>query len=322
MRIQPLIQSSLFDVATWEVDSEFAVFPQGAREKGAVVAPKVPVDRVIVCGKRYLFKRSHNRYPDQFWSEVVAYRIGCLLGVEVPPAFVAYNSKTSHCAALVEWFYIDGKESFTLGGDWLQKLYPEFDRKTGSQHNLIENSELLQAISKNKSNYFVTDWHQWWVDALLFDALIGNTDRHQDNWGLIYVKENNKVKYKLSPLFDNGTSLGHERLINHILNWDDSNYERYITNKNARHHVKWEKKSNDNGPVKNGHFELLEHVLNEWPWTRAMAQAKLNFSEEDMSDALSDLIDIKSPVPLSNDRRNFILRLLVHRHRRLKALLI
>jgi hypothetical protein len=56
MRIQPLLQSSLFDVADWQVDSEFAIFPQGARAKEAVFAPKVPADQVIVGGKRYLFK--------------------------------------------------------------------------------------------------------------------------------------------------------------------------------------------------------------------------------------------------------------------------
>jgi hypothetical protein len=36
---------------------------------------------------------------------------------------------------------------------------------------------------------------------MFFDALIGNTDRHHENWGLI----NNE---RLSPLYDNGISLG------------------------------------------------------------------------------------------------------------------
>lgn len=73
MRIQPLIQAAVFDVADWEVDAEFGVFPQGARAKDAVFAPSPPPEFVITPGKRYLFKRSKRSYPDQFWGEVVAY---------------------------------------------------------------------------------------------------------------------------------------------------------------------------------------------------------------------------------------------------------
>ena len=78
MRIQPLIQTAVFDVADWEVDAEFGVFPQGARAKDAVFAPSPPPESVITPSKRYLFKRSKSSYPDQFWGEVVAYRVGCL----------------------------------------------------------------------------------------------------------------------------------------------------------------------------------------------------------------------------------------------------
>jgi hypothetical protein len=58
MRTQPLVQKSIFDVADWESDAEFGVFPQGARAKDAVFAPSVPPEPVLVPGKRYLFKRS------------------------------------------------------------------------------------------------------------------------------------------------------------------------------------------------------------------------------------------------------------------------
>jgi hypothetical protein len=54
----------------------------------------------------------------------------------------------------------------------------------------------------------------FWAKALTFDALIGNTDRHQDNWGIIITRQTeapNKIKkMRISPVFDNGTSMGHE----------------------------------------------------------------------------------------------------------------
>ena len=96
MRIEPLIQHTALDVADWEVDAEFGVFPQGARAKDAVFAPVPPPEPVLVGEKRYLFKRSKRSYPDQFWGEVIAYRVGCLMGLEVPPAFAAFSSRTGH----------------------------------------------------------------------------------------------------------------------------------------------------------------------------------------------------------------------------------
>lgn len=47
MRIQPLIQTAVFNVADWEVDAEFGVFPQGARAKDAAFAPSSPHELVI-----------------------------------------------------------------------------------------------------------------------------------------------------------------------------------------------------------------------------------------------------------------------------------
>lgn len=205
MRIAAKIQTAAFDVATWAPDAEFAVFPQGARAKEAVVSPDPATEPAIVPGRRYLFKRSKSIYPDQFWGEVVAYRIGCLMGLSVPPAFAAWNSRTGICAALIEWFYEDGSEAFFWGGDFLEKIVrPGFDRDRGRQHNMKDNVVMMRLFSKRLD----TDWRQWWLDALTFDALIGNTDRHQDNWGLVFELRSGRIR--LSPLFDNGTAMGHE----------------------------------------------------------------------------------------------------------------
>jgi len=120
MSITPHVQDQVFEVSTWERDAEFGVFPQGARAKDALFAPSVAPEPVIVPGKRYLFKKSKRSYPDQFWGEVIAYRIGCLLGVHVPPAFVATNAETGQAGALIEWFYEDGRERYVHGGDFMQ----------------------------------------------------------------------------------------------------------------------------------------------------------------------------------------------------------
>ncbi len=308
MRIQPLTQGAIIDVAEWEFDAEFAVFPQGARAKEAVFSPAESPESFIVPNKRYLFKRSKRSYPDQFWGEIIAYRVGCLLGVPVPPAFIAWNSKTGHCAALIEWFYTDGKELFVLGGDLLQHIQTGFDRKTGQQHNMQDIILLMRTLAQNKA--LRTGWRQWWVDALLFDALIGNTDRHQDNWGLVFDLDSGS----LSPLFDNGTSLGHERFPSRVHNWHEQEYRRYISA--GTHHVKWSLEQ----PLLNGHRALLEKVLTEWPETKDIAYARLNFSHSELSDSIEDLLSIHVQVPLTRERMSFVLSLLTRRHLFLRSL--
>ena len=57
-----------------------------------------------------------------------------------------------------------------------------------------------------KENVKLTDveqtMHQFW-DMFIVDALIANFDRHGSNWG--FIKKNHQ--YRLSPIFDNGSSL-------------------------------------------------------------------------------------------------------------------
>lgn len=250
------IQVAAFDVSDWVVDSEFGVFPQGARAKEAVFAPSPPPDPVLLSSRRYLFKRSKRSYPDQFWGEVVAYRVGCLLGLEVPPAFIAWNAESGLSATLIEWFYVDGQESFVMAGDFLQKIRPDFDRDKGTRHNMKDNALLLRTLTVSKLLH--TEWRQWWVDALVFDALIGNTDRHQDNWGLIFQPGG----CRLSPLFDNGTSLGHERFTDRVGEWSELELDRYIAK--GRHHVRW---GLDEAQQERGHLALLARALEEWPET-------------------------------------------------------
>jgi hypothetical protein len=314
MRIPALVQTTVFDVADWAPDADFPVFPQGARAKEAFNAPERPPEAAIVPNKRYLFKRSKRSYPDQFWGEVIAYRIGCLMGVQVPPAFVAQNSSTGITGALIEWFY-SGNELFVHAGDFLQVVRPDYDRDRGIKHNLEDIRKLLQAMISQTANDI--NWRHWWIDALTFDALIGNTDRHQDNWGFIFgAIQDQKVKVRLSPLFDNGTSLGHERFPSKVASWDEARLRAFIDK--GTHHVKW-KFEIDKLPL-NGHMTLLAHAIENWQGTVDLVRSRLDFDEDEMVNTIEDLAGLNSPVPLSAERLNFIVRLLRSRYKLLKEL--
>jgi hypothetical protein len=313
LTVEPLVQKESIDVAEWNVDAEFGVFPQGARAKDAVISPAVPGGSFLVPNKRYLFKRSKRSYPDQFWGEVVAYRVGCLMGLKVPPAFAAYNSRTGYCAALIEWFYRDGAELFVHGGDFMQRLREGFDRDKGTQHNLHDIERLMRALVANKA--MTENWRQWWLEALLFDALIGNSDRHQDNWGLIFETKPRESETmppcRLAPLFDNGTSLGHERFPERVANWPANRVEAYIAK--GTHHVKF---ALDGAPMINGHMTLLSTALQSWRHMidLDLLRSRVDFSSDSLTSCFADLSRLQMPVPLSPERISWMERLLVRRH--------
>ena len=48
------------------------------------------------------------------------------------------------------------------------------------------------------------------ADYLLLDALIGNSDRHHENWGLLVRRVNGGFRGFLAPSFDHASSLGRE----------------------------------------------------------------------------------------------------------------
>lgn len=315
MPIQPLIQTAVFDIKDWEPDAEFAVYPQGARAKDAVFAPEA-AGPGLVPQKRYLFKRSKGAYPDQFWGEIIAYRVGCLLGVSVPPAFAAIHSERNLSAALIEWFYVPS-QTWAPGGDFIQQVRSNYDRRKGEMHNLEDVRVLMTALTGAVNLRVEVDWRKWWADALLFDALIGNTDRHQDNWGFVFsrgvggIEGRDMLLCELGPYFDNGTSLGHERFMTAVQGWSDERVMAYVMK--GTHHIKW-----DLDKRVNGHLALLELVHKTWKGTREIAKSRLDFSEDELRAALVDLTELQIDPPLSMDRLNFIIRLLICRLRLLK----
>lgn len=316
MRIAPLIQQGVISIDTWEIDAEFGTYPQGARAKEAFFAPTSFQETEILPNHRYLFKRSKRSYPDQFWGEVVAYRIGCLLGLEVPPAFAAFHEGNGICGALIEWFYQDGKETLIHAGDMLQSVVqPDLDRKQGRKHNLKDNIRLMRAMSQQ--GILKMDWRKWWIDALLFDTLIGNTDRHQDNWGFLFSRGRQAQSCRLTPLFDNGTSLGHERFPERVADWSLERMEQYLSA--GTHHVH---RSLDDTHDNRQHIDLLACMLAEWPETKNDANQRIsNLGVDDVCKSIEDLPYLALPVRFSAERMDFVIKLLEIRLRNLKVLL-
>ncbi len=307
-------KNEAIDVVNWPRDQDLATYPEGARDKTLLYCPSPAPLNCLTADFNYLFKESSRRAAEQYWVEIFAYRLGVQMRITVPPAFVAYDSKKMQSGALIEWFMnqpgLTNSEEYKAGGDLCQQYIPSFDRKKGKQHNFETITKIFSDLQHGEPGFQV-DWKNYWAKTFTFDALIGNTDRHQDNWGII--KNHIRDEIYITPVFDNGTSLGYEMLPGKFHLFNDPVYlEKYIAS--GWHHIRW--RINDPQPM--GHLELLQKFANTYPETRQVMIGCLKMVNNSIFyEILSDLIAFNVSIPLTSERADFMLKLLKYRHKRL-----
>lgn len=178
------------------------------------------------------------------------------------------------------------------------------------QHNFGTISQIFNGLTTSDTN-----WKNYWAKVFVFDALIGNTDRHQDNWGLIITidpKDNMTHTTRISPAFDNGTSMGHELLPSKFTKWSNKRLEKYILD--GKHHLKWS--LDDKSSI--GHIEMLKRIASLFPETQTIMLDCLKMANhETFREILDELVAFDVPVRLTKEREDFMLKLLTLRHQRL-----
>lgn len=303
-------------------DEDLVVYPEGARDKSSFIWPEsVTRYDFAIPGRRYLFKRSNKNYPEQYWVEIFAYQLGCLVGVNVPPAFVAFNSSTDEAGALIEWFYdseADGvgtQEMYIQGGDLFQAIIQGFERRRGEMHNFESIVGILSSlVPLNKS--YLRDF----IRMLTFDALLGNTDRHQDNWGIILSNTRDRMQFegRIAPAFDNGTSMGHEINAEAFSRFNEElHIRRYV--KRGRPHLKWDLREEYDS--RGNQEELIQHIVQTYPHFRQDMLSCLDFTQSKVESIMGDLLKFDVPNRLTEERARFMLHLLQYRQERLKLVL-
>lgn len=320
LKEQPLDQ--IVDVGPFLKDY-YEVYPEGARDKAFFVWPEDRSSRYSFCipSHLYMFKLSRKVYPEQFWIEIFAYQLGCLMGVAVPPAFVAYDSENKQPGALIEWFYNQDEDLYLRGGDIMQSLIEDYDVEKGLKHNLQSIFGYLQSL-----NWGANNWMHDWAKMLTFDALIGNSDRHQGNWGIVTKRgllpkngtgDKEPIRV-MSPAFDNGTSMGIEIQEKDFDKFNDASHMQRYLNK-GKPHLKWDlyqdRKTRDN------HETFIGKMVQAYPNCREAMLDCLQFSKVQVKEILERLAGFDIFPRFSNARSQFMLNLLFQRRERLLLVL-
>lgn len=166
---------------------------------------------VIYNGEHYLLKFPGNlketqiknidtSYSNSSTSEYIGSQIYALLGIDVHETFLAlYNGKV---VAACKDFLADHERFSDFAA--LKTSMPIYDAEgdilTGSSTSL---AETLSVIDNHPDLEGLKDLlrERFW-DMFVVDALIGNPDRNNGNWGII----SNGDEFRLCPVFDNGSS--------------------------------------------------------------------------------------------------------------------
>ena len=305
------LADQILTVSSWQPDDEFPIFPVGSKPKRAIYSPEGGAFPFVVPKHRYLFKISTGRRIFQHWSEVVAYKVAVLLGLSAAPCHIAVDDKEGTVGVAVEFFYGHPgtvAPRFVAGSDIMKRAIRGYDEKTGRQHNVITNIRAADV-------YKVPDAARFWGATFAFDALIGNTDRHPENWGFLAAFDSRGQRPSLSfaPLFDHGTSFGYEldetRL--GVLSRPDR-LKSYILR--GRHHVRWNMQ--DQKPAL--HADLCRRLVEEFPVARVEVARIAEFPLHEISNALSMCTKLRLPEgELSQERAEMMYNLLVLRQQNL-----
>jgi hypothetical protein len=276
---------------SWQEQSWFST--GGTRAKKYLAAPN---------GKHYYFKRSEYKaakdgksekyYKYEFWSEIIAYEIGVFLGFNVLRYDIAIDGKVVGC---ISEDMVNAKDEYLIEGvRYLQSSDPNFtpvDYKKRSRYTF----QLIESAINDFLHFHSEECLNKMMDMFVFDAIIGNTDRHQENWAIIYkyVMEHFPEytdalrvidRLEIAPIYDSGSSLGrelNEDKVNEIL-LSDKKLDQYILN--GKSEVHWLEN-------KISHFELLEKLLNNPNYQTAIANSINRVIQLFSLDAITQIIE-------------------------------
>ncbi len=263
----------------------------GTREKCFVENPS--------NGKEYFFKESIQRYPSEFWSEIISSKVGKYLGFNLLDYNIGILHDTVGC--ICESMINQTTEELDHGINLIKSSIRDF-------HVTDRPFILFSDVEKSFQNY--SGFINHFIKTLVFDAIIGNQDRHSENWAVIrsldvsnekyntkklalklydlykrtglrfnkipfktfFIKYMNKaelINIEFSPIYDSGSSLGREIMEESIHEYllNEDKIIKYI--QGGRSEIKWQPNNKNINhfelllKIKSNYQEIIEEVVSE-----------------------------------------------------------
>jgi hypothetical protein len=267
---------NIIDASLWSVN--YGAQASGTRVKKWLMEPET--NQLVLA-----------KWPKIDTGEIYAEKISSEIGHYIDiPVMRAEIGMLEGKLVVLAFNFLNTGEVLLEGGDFFE----EYDRER--QLNRLPPNYTFQRIKAIlESESLISQF----IDMLLLDCLIFNSDRHQDNWGIC----RKDGESRLAPVYDNGSSLGWnltDDYLNKIYN-DPRQYEAFIYR--ASTHIGSYK------PVCR-HFELMQHLKQEEAILFSNSLDKIAIiNEQSIQEIINDIPDQL----MSDLRKNIIIQILLRR---------
>jgi len=157
--------------------------------------------------KRYLFKEGRENTGEN-WAEVIVADISEYLNIPHAPY---YLGKVKDRHGVITPTIVPETGMLIPGNEILAKIDNRYDGSLKYKARLHKVSTVLAALKsfgfdEEHFNTKISSGAEMFVGYLMLDALVGNTDRHHENWAIISHED----REYLAPSYDHASSLGRE----------------------------------------------------------------------------------------------------------------
>ena len=147
----------------------------------------------------------------QHWAEKVAYEIARGMRVLAPRVELArYHTEDGDPSRGSAARGFASEYELYHGNQILAGLDPTYDPEQRFGQSMHTVQRIFHSMSVFRSDKYADECRAKLAEYLVFDAVIGNVDRHHENWGILGKRVDGNWKGRLAPTFDHASSLGRE----------------------------------------------------------------------------------------------------------------
>lgn len=345
--------AAFYDITEWNEKPFFNT--KGTRNKCVVSNP--------ADDSEYFFKTSMLKegkdYKTEFWSEIIASKVGQFLGFNVLDYNIAKHGSEIGCLSRS---MVGENECLTEGISLLTGYDNTYKPDDKQSYSLYTFHFIKSAIDSFNLTNNIEDI----IKTIIFDSIIGNSDRHQENWGFITpyqekifsseeakgilnklkegfkqiheflknkdIKETNidSIKIKIlqidgvySPIYDSGCCLAREKSENAVklMLIDEIMFNSFINR--GKSEIRWGEKGD-----KLNHFELIKRIKDEYPdiVNNTIARVVSLYNKDKIHDIVYNIDnalpeELKEAHALSIERKQLICKIVEERFNRLKNII-
>lgn len=172
------IDIKFIDTSDWQ---ELQWYSSGGTRKKMILQAPDGSEYYFKCSER---KKDENgniikEYKFEFWNEIIAYQLGKSLGLNMLRYDVAIHNEEIGCLS-PKMNKSDDEELIEVG-----RFMTAINEKFLPENNIARKEYTFQLLEKVIDYFNLSEYWNCFFQTLLFDAIIGNTDRHQENWSFL-----------------------------------------------------------------------------------------------------------------------------------------